>query len=211
MYQRCVFTTRCQRNLASSLNLPHPYRFTQVSEYIRAGRNATTEQIKKSAREHFVAHALLGNIDVAKEDNFVVDEENKAYLIDAGANFMFRSLGQLRKEPPNIVTELETLRDKSCNDLGPEWFGNVTDEEIRQQLEAILTKQEELYAAVWTLSQHMQLSDHLRDKFLQCFSDRLDMLVTRYIRQPQRFAQIGQACPRGRDISRYSDLHTSRW
>ena len=35
------------KTLASSLNLQHPYRFAQVSEYIRAGRNTTTVQIKK--------------------------------------------------------------------------------------------------------------------------------------------------------------------
>ena len=140
---------------------------------------------------------MLGNIDVAKEDNFIVDDDNKAYLIDAGANFLFRSLGQPRKESANFVTEMETLRDETFNDHGPDWFGDITDEEIRQQLEVILAKQDELYTAVWTLSQHLQLSDHLRDNFLQCFSDRLDVLATRYIRQPQCYAKSDKRAQQG--------------
>ena len=154
--------------------------------------------IKQAARDHFVAHTLLGNIDVAKENNFIVDADHKAYLIDAGANFLFRSLGQLRKESPSLVTEMETLRDISFNGRGLDWFGNLSDDDIRLQLEKILTRQHELTAAIWTYSQYLQLSDDLRDKFLQCFSDRLDTLVTRYLHQPQSHAKISKRAQEGK-------------
>ena len=110
-------------------------------------------------------HALLGNIDVAKEDNFIVEQSKKAYLIDAGANFLFRSLGELRKEDPHVISEMETLRDKSFNDHGPAWFGDLTDDDIVLQLKDILARNNELTEVVWNLSRHLQLPDELRDKF----------------------------------------------
>ena len=189
---------RLPKNLAADLGMKHPYRFSQLCEFIKSGEAAPTEIIKKAARDNFVVHALLGNIDVAKEDNFIVDRDGKAFLIDAGANFIFRSLGQLRRESPYLLSELETLRDQSFNDKGPLWFGDLTDDEIRLQLKNILAKTNELVEAVWSLSLHMQLSDELRDKFLQCMADRIDVLVTRYRCHSESYAKVDKRAQEGK-------------
>ena len=178
------------KKLAADIGLQHPYRFSQVCEFIQSGDVAPAEIIKKAARDHFVVHALLGNIDVAKENNFIVDRDLKPYLIDAGANFIFRSLGQVRQEAPHLVSEMETLRDQSINDKGYEWFGDLTDDEISQQLQNILARHKELTDLVWSLSLHLQLPDELRDKFLQCLADRIDALVTRFFCQSKAHAKL---------------------
>ena len=179
--------------LAQSLNLRNPYGMFKVCEYIAADATLSEQQcltqIKTAARAHFVTHALLGNIDVAKADNFIINQHGTPYLIDAGANFIFRSKGNLRKENPAHASEVDSLRDKDINPAGADWFARLSAADLAAQLQKILNQQQQLEAVVWNVSQELNIDDEMRGRFLQNLSDRLDILVTRFITASQTHAR----------------------
>ncbi len=161
--------------------LTSQYGIFSVSEYIKPGDLENAEElIKKDAREHFIAHVLLGNIDIAKEDNFIVDQNGKVVLIDAGANFIYRARGKYRKEAHHALTELETLRDEDVNEEAAEWFGSLTEDEIKNQVMAISKNIHKIERTVWYISNQLQLDSELREDFINGIAERLDCLIERY-------------------------------
>ena len=165
--------------LASSLGLQNPCGMFQVSEFIKELSPTKKHNIEKAARRDFTAHVLLGNIDVAKSDNFI-EGENGVHLIDAGANFIFRAKGAVRGEDPGIPAEVDSLRDKKINAAACEWFARLSEADIARQVTSLMQRGKQMEAAVWHASSHLQLPDELRNRFLECLSDRLDYLVTRF-------------------------------
>jgi len=170
--------------LARACNIGYPHGFFQISQFISSQSNSENELIQHT-RRHFVAHALLGNIDVAKPNNFVDN-----ILIDAGANFLFRACGEPRKEDPSMVSEMITLRDPAINPSAFRWFGEITDAEIKTQIIDILEKQDILEQKIWELSAHLKFSPQLQDAYLQNFADRLDYLVIQYCPEARLSAKI---------------------
>ena len=171
-------------SLAKACNISYPHGFFQISHFISNQSNSENELIQHT-RRHFVAHALLGNIDVAKPNNFVGKT-----LVDAGANFLFRACGKPRKEDPSIVSEIFTLKDPTINPRAFEWFGEITNAEIKAQIINILEKQDVLEQKIWEVSAHLKFSPQLRDAYLQNFADRLDHLVIEYCPEARLSAKI---------------------
>ena len=105
-------------SLASDLNLKSTNGIFKVSVKIPADEHQDENLIRTTASESFAAHVLLGNIDVPKLDNFIVDSAKDAYLIDAGANYLYRAKGSNRDEPGKLAMEIESLRDARINPMG---------------------------------------------------------------------------------------------
>ena len=177
------------RKLSRELGMTRCDGMFQVSTEIKAQQEQSAKLISAAARQNFAAHVLLGNIDVAKPDNFIIDQQDKVWLIDAGANFMFRAKGAVRKEEKSLASEIDSLRDKQINKCGHAWFADLTDEEIEAQVTAMLAKHAAVEAAVWDASNHLQLPEEMRNQFLEYLSDRLDQLTVRFCRGSQRFAK----------------------
>ena len=175
--------------LATELQLQSPSGVFQVSEYLQQQSALSDHVVRATARQNFVAHALLGNIDVAKADNFIVSHDQDAYLIDAGANFLFRAKGSHRREHPALVSEIDSLRNALINPEGSIWFGDLTHAEIAVQVAGIAAKHREIESAVWVASTQLDLPDELRDKFLEFLSDRLDHLTMRFGKSAQQHAK----------------------
>jgi 8-oxo-dGTP pyrophosphatase MutT (NUDIX family) len=170
------------KDLAAELGLKSPYGIFKVCEYIGNDQenNAQEQLIKDTAARNFVAHVLIGNIDVTKPDNFIVSNEGVAYLIDAGANFIFRALGELREEQPEIASEIDSLRNKKINPSGASWFSSIDDKEIAEQVRVIHSHTREIEEALWHTSNELELTEELRQRFMELLSDRLDILTTRF-------------------------------
>jgi hypothetical protein len=175
--------------LAEELGLSSCEGRYQVSAKIAAHHSQSETLISAAARQDFAAHVLLGNIDVAKTDNFILDQQGKVYLIDAGANFLFRAKGCVRRENKAIASEIDSLRDAEINESAHEWFASLTDDDIAAQVKAIAAKHAAIETAVWEASAHLALPEELRHQFLEYLSDRLDQLVVRFCRNSQTVAK----------------------
>ena len=164
--------------LASQLELPSHMGIFQVSEYIVPHHHDNHRAlIAHNNSQFFMAHILLGNIDITKDGNFVINAQGEVYCIDAGANFIFRSLGEERKEEPSLIREIDIDENGG---FFQEWFANLNQEEIKNQIRAIIEKQNEIEAVLWEVATQLELADELRIKYIQCFTDRLDRLTTRF-------------------------------
>jgi len=169
--------------IAKKLKLKQAYGLFQVTEYLPT-QKISKEQIKKETAKYFVTHVLLGNIDVAKSDNFI-----GTALIDAGANFMLRAKGQIRKEDPSLASEIDSLRNANINRTAYDWFADLSEEEIKNQVICLARQQDNVEQAIWQAASKLKLSDELRNEFLQYFTDRLDKLITRYCPEEQYYAK----------------------
>ena len=132
------------QSLADELKLKNRYGMFQVGEFVESCSNNSEHIIKSVARHNFVAHVLLGNIDVAKIDNFIVDADGVPYLIDAGANFLFRAKGEARKEDATLASEIDTLRNQEINAKAHAWFASLTEGEISAQVTALLARRDDI-------------------------------------------------------------------
>lgn len=191
--------TRIPRSLAKKLRIS-PYGIFQVSEYIDDVKNELTEpshlnSIYVTARKHFIAHVLLGNIDVAKESNFILDANGEAHLTDAGANLIFRAHGQVRMEDPRLASELFSFRKVQINENAYSWFGSLTEKEIKKQVIVLLEKRDLLEKTIWEISSQLQMDEQLRNQFLEYFTVRFDVLVARYCPELQLAKQDKNAHP----------------
>ncbi|WP_028388850.1 NUDIX domain-containing protein [Legionella fairfieldensis] len=178
----CAYT-EIPTELSKALHLNSSKGLFQISEYLDSDRYSK-EELMKTAAQHFVAHALLGNIDVALESNF-----KGLTLIDSGANFLFRALGKVRKENPSLASEINTLRDANINANAYKWFSGLSDEEIAHQVKKCTAASQALEKIIWENSTQLSIPNDLRNDFLQYFSDRLDNLTTRYCPEEQSFAK----------------------
>ena len=184
-------------NIAEYFGLAHTKTTAQLAAFIEPHQDQDISVIEDAARAHFVAHALLGNIDVAKHDNFIVDTEGVAKLIDAGANFIYRALGQLREEDALALSELDTLRDAINYPEASKWFDSLTEDEMKEQAQHILAKHQEIEQAIWNTSAELELPHAMRDKLLKVFSERLDTLSNRFGFEEQPFKKWDKAAMAG--------------
>lgn len=173
--------------IAQKINVKHSQgRIFQISEYIEPD-NEDLDIIISTAKKHFAVHALLGNIDI-KKNNFIV-HQNQAFLIDVGSNFIFRSLGETRHESISWVSEIQSLIDPKSNKQSYHWFFSLTKEDISDQVKKIIAHKKEIETSLWQLAYELDLSADLSDIFLQGLSDRLDDLICRFCPLEQTFAK----------------------
>jgi hypothetical protein len=99
-------------------------------------------------REGFVADALMANWDVAglSMDNIFVVGKN-AYRIDNGGALAYRAQGA-KKPLGTSVDELVSLRDPKINQNTAKIFGKITDEEIDDQIYAIIQRRKAVEDAI---------------------------------------------------------------
>lgn len=100
------------------------------------------EDIKKELQKGFVLDCLLANWDVigACEDNIRLGSDGKLYRLDNGGSLRFRARGELKGDKfGGEVGELDRLRKKQ------EWFNDITDEEIANQIDIILKDQDKIF------------------------------------------------------------------
>lgn len=177
--------------LAAKLNQPMHGVF-QVSEFIAPQQEQNQDAIIASARKDFVLHALLGNIDIAELGNIIQSENGGQYVIDSGSNFIFRALGEFRKEDAKKVTEIDSLKN-----FKPLWFGDLTNEEIKEQVVKLLSNEAKLEKYVWEVSEKLQLPEILRIEFLQLLSDRIDNLALRFAPEMVRSSKLDRQVEQG--------------
>lgn len=166
--------TKIPVHLANLIQLRHNSGVFLVSEFLQAKNTITSEQIK----DQFLAHVLLGNIDL-KEDNFI-----GPYLIDAGASFIYRSLGKLRNEDPNIPNELNTL---TFNQHAI--HAHVCERDLKEQVLHLISKRDAIEKIIWELSHQLAMDSQLCMQVLSAFSHRFDYLVTQFAPELQAYAQ----------------------
>ena len=104
------------------------------AEYNFSSRRGEDE-IAKSAREGFIVDAWLNNWDSVGGafDNMLI-KDGEVYRIDAGGSMFFRARGGDKKSTfTPEVTSIDTLRDRGRNPEAASVFGDITDEELREQ------------------------------------------------------------------------------
>lgn len=166
--------------LSKRLSLPHTKVAVQLAEKIAANERQSEAVISEQAAKDFVIHAFLGNIDVAKEDNFIVDASGRAILIDSGANFIFRALGEDRSEERDGFDELFTLRDASKNRRGAKWFGGLEEEALKQQALALLSQRDVIEKTVWETVNRLDFSSQMKAQIINGFSHRFEQLAAHF-------------------------------
>lgn len=185
---------RLPNKLARNLNLTSPYGIFQVSEHIEHDQyNLTEEKLRELVSQHFIAHVLLGNVNVTRKDNFI-----GPFLINTSTNFLIDEVDGNYKEDPTLLSELYTLRDETTNLVGHDWFSHLSDNEIKSQIKNCITKQENFEKVIWEVSSQLLMSEHLRYQFLQYISDRFDALVTSYCPEEKLFAKTDKKSQEGK-------------
>lgn len=87
----------------------------------------------------FATDAWLGNWDVVGlgYDNLQVDAGGKAVRVDAGGSLEYRAQGG-KKSFGNVVTELDSLRDKAINPQAAKVFGHLSNADITAGVAKVL-------------------------------------------------------------------------
>lgn len=177
-------------HLAEKINYDPQQNF-QLAEYIEPHEIHDEAAIIAYARKYYVVHALLGNTDITKFDNFIQNKSGEIFLIDAGNNFIFKALGEVRTENNReIVTEVDTLKTYDSDKL--QWFGTITDSEIRTQVKTLLEQEQNLDKFIWDLSEELEIPDHYRIDFLHLLSLRFENLALRFYPEVARHAKVNR-------------------
>ncbi|MFZ4632026.1 MAG: hypothetical protein ACOYL8_02340 [Patescibacteria group bacterium] len=111
-----------------------------ASSEISGAKSVYEDEVKQSEeiRSGFVADAYLANWDVtgASYDNLVKGEDGKMYRIDNGGSLTFRARGGQKEYPSDQIPELKNMRD--LNFPSGRVFGDITEENMRQQAEKLI-------------------------------------------------------------------------
>lgn len=166
--------------LAKRLSLPKTKVAVQLAEKVEANDRQSEAVIRAQAAKDFVVHAFLGNIDVAKANNFIVDKTGQAILIDSGANFIFRALGDYRSEDGDDLDELSTLRDSLKNHTGEKWFKHLSSNDLKKQALALINQRDVIEKTVWTVINQLDVSEPLKERIIDGFSHRFEQLATHF-------------------------------
>ncbi|CZJ10854.1 Uncharacterised protein [Legionella pneumophila] len=184
--------------LAKSLNFEYGERTVQLAERLKPDQIQDEQIIIAQARRNFIVHAFIGNIDVAKLDNFIQTEGGEVRLIDSGACFIFRALGDLREEMSAEVSEIDSMRNHEINLSGALWFGDLSPEEIKRQVHDLINQRSTIEKTIWEVSQQLEIPSFVQRQLLSGFSNRLDNLAQRYGFATQRFAKRDKAAIAGK-------------
>ena len=135
----------------------------QISEPIATIQASKAKSLDDRIKPHYIAHALVGNDDITNQANFIGN-----YLIDFGRNFLFHGSGY-KENSANIMKCFFERR-----------IVTLDRSQIREQLQAILSKQNELENRLWQTSANIGIGPRIREELLQHFADRLDELVINF-------------------------------
>lgn len=171
------------KTLAKSLHLSHTTGMFQVSEYIAPHANQSQKIIAEAAANDYIAHFVVDNTDIMKTDNFMRDQEDKVYLIDAGSNFLFGGLGNYRLDANKMHNTVLKVQE-----YAPNWYGHLSEENFREQTLRLVEKHRDIEATVWQTAHHLRLSEEMRNQFLQHLAERLDYIMMRFSCLPQTHA-----------------------
>lgn len=158
----------------------------QISEYIDikpSVDNKINPKIIEAIQSDFVKHVLLGNIGIIRANNVVETTNGEIKVINADSDHLLKLL-QNRNEESGIVAEIDAMRSGVDS---KEWFGSITDHEIKQQVFELLKLEQTIEQEVWQIAEKLELPDTLRVKFLQFLSDRLDYLALRFCPEIKRY------------------------
>ncbi len=175
--------------LTQNLGFTNHMGTVQLSEWLESHPAQDTQIMIAQARRDFIVHAFVGNIDIAKADNFIITPDNQALLVDSGANFIYRALGELRYDVSSEIGEIDSMRHPNINASGATWFADLNEEDIKDQANALLDKRDIIEETIWSLSAQLQLPPSTQHLLLTGFSHRFDSLAQRYDIAPQRFAK----------------------
>ncbi len=171
--------TTLPQHLTAAFGLQKTPDLIQLAAYIPPALQQDITHIQRQVADHFAALAFLGNIDM-KHDNFIHAVNGRVYVIDSGANPFYRSLGAPREENPDVVSELESLRNPHKNTIAAEWFSHLSPEMLREQVKHVLGKRNQLEAALWQATPALDFTSTLQTTVIDTFSTRLDYLATCY-------------------------------
>ena len=119
-----------------------------LAEIMKNGTQQEKDLIKSEIKKHFAADALLGNWDVfgLEKDNIMLGNDGKVYRIDNGGSLGYRAQGA-KKDPKfwnKYPLDLWSMRDKSINPGGAEYFGDLTHKEVVNQINDLVSKKDKL-------------------------------------------------------------------
>lgn len=142
-----------------SLNSKEPM-LCRLSEKIGGKSPESPSDISALMKNDFVLHAYLGNRDI-KPDNLILTQDpapqQTVYYIDNGAFLSTRARGGLNTEAINHVIELETLRNPDISRLGAPFFNQISQGEIKAQIQELLTKQDIILNTAVEVNEALQL------------------------------------------------------
>ncbi len=161
------------------------------------------KKVKTELQKGFVVDALLANHDVIglHMDNILVPADGSdAVRIDNGGSFIFRASGK-KKPFSEIVSELDTMRNKEINPSAALIFGDITDTEIIRQIKEIIEPHyDEILIAVKDTELYdplMQRLDYLIEYTAQ-FINTSGAKASKYITDFQEYA------PKNNNASKYN-------
>jgi len=129
------------------------------------------EKAKKELQKGFIVDALLANWDVIGllEDNILLPtDDSPAVRIDNGGSLTFRAQGG--KKPFNkVVTEIDTMRNKTISPQAAKIFGDLTDTDIDTQIKTIIVPNYELILSLTP------------DELKEAMKARMDNLIERTV------------------------------
>jgi len=169
-------------DIYQALGIPVPKHILDIPnkalilEYIdgKSLADATSAELAKAKEElqkGFIVDALLSNWDVIGllEDNILLPADGSpAVRIDNGGSLTFRAQGG--KKPFNkVVTEIDTMRNKTISPQAAKIFGNLTDTDIDTQIKTIIVPNYELILSLTP------------DELKEAMKARMDNLIERTV------------------------------
>ena len=126
---------------------------TGVASRIQQVKKGTPDTLGKVEGVHdgMAVDAWLANWDVVglEFDNLAINAAGKAIRIDTGGSMLYRAQGAPKgKAWGNVVTEMESLRNKGINPQAARVFGNITETQLRASVERVAAMTDEQIATI---------------------------------------------------------------
>jgi hypothetical protein len=124
-----------------------------LGEYLGSASAADKQKVLAEIQKGFVADALLGNWDVIGQgsDNVLVSPDGKVWRIDNGGSLAYRAQGGKKTAEQwgsDSVPELASMRSASINPSAAKIFGGITDDQVKEQVGALVKNRDKLLAAL---------------------------------------------------------------
>lgn len=161
--------------------------FIEGSKTLEAlGKSSSEYRIaKQTLQKSFVLDCLLLNWDVigASMDNVVV-KHGHPYRIDNGGSLLYRAKNGLKSESSltETVSEIDVMRS-SKNPSAKEIFGDITDDEIREQVKDIVARREVI------LNEISKSESPSAFKLKVLIATRINSLENKYIKTERTVAE----------------------
>ncbi|ARB92845.1 ankyrin repeat domain-containing protein [Legionella longbeachae] len=165
----------------------------RLAQFICAAKKQDKIFMHKELARHFLVDALLANWDIAVGDfkNVILDQNNRLYRIDNGGALRYRATQGLKQEGSSwsayYMSELETLRDSSRNKDAAAVYQGLTQEDLKQQHEALLPQVNSLFTTLSHLAQVLNI-EHV-EELQQLLAARLYDLEIRLHKTPHPYAK----------------------